>query len=83
MMDGKRMKIKCDTGEGGGLASGALSKRRQKSHGTVWMESDWSFASLLSRDENKRDAAGFPEASLEPWSTALNRLFFYDTKHTG
>lgn len=73
-----------DVGRGGrDWPQGYLASGDSKSQGTAWTGSDWSFVGFQPRDENKRDAAGFPEASPEPWSTAPNRLFSHHTIHTG
>ncbi|KAK9963471.1 hypothetical protein ABG768_006653 [Culter alburnus] len=62
-----------DVGRGGrDWPQGYLASRDSKSQGTAWTECDWSFLGLESRDENKRDTAGFPEASPEPWSTVFS-----------
>ncbi len=68
---------------GGDWPQGYLATRDSKSQGTAWTGSDWSFVGVQPRDENERDAAGFPEASPEPWSTAPNGLFSHHTIHTG
>lgn len=73
-----------DVGRGGrDCPQGYLASGDSKSQGLEWTGSDWSFVGFQPRDENERDAAGFPEASPEPWSTAPNGLFSHHTIHTG